>query len=67
MKQKIWTVLRFAAPLGLITFSFSFSQIPVFLTSNEIRALFAQVFTQIAIGLADAVIDLAVFSAFGLV
>ena len=67
MMQKTWTVLRFAAPLGLITFSFSFSQIPIFLTSNEIRALFAQVFTQIAIGFADALINLAVFAGFGLV
>ncbi len=67
MKQKIWNALRVATPLSLITFGFSFSQIPEFLGSTEIRALLAQVITQIAVGVTDALIDLAIMSAFDLI
>ena len=67
MKQKFWNALKVATPLSLITCSFSFSQIPEFLGSTEIRALLAQVITQIAVGVTDALIDLAIMSAFDLI
>ena len=67
MMQKIWNALRVATPLSLITFGFSFSQIPDFLVSTEVRALLAQFITQIAIGVTDALIDLAIMSVFDLV
>ena len=67
MKQKSLNALKVATPLSLITFGFSFSQIPDFLAGTEIRALLAQVIMQIAIGVTDALIDLAIMSAFDLV
>ena len=67
MKQKLWNALKVAMPLSLITFGFSFSQIPEFLGSTEVRALLAQVITQIAIGVTDALIDLAIMSVFDLI
>ena len=67
MKQKFWNGLKLATPRSLITFGFSFSQIPDFLAGTEIRALLAQVITQIAIGVTDAWIDLAIMSVFDLV
>lgn len=67
MNAKFWTGMRRLAPLALILPGWSFSQIPDFFTSHEFKVFAVQVLTQIAIGVTDAVIEVATLSLFGLI
>jgi len=67
MKRKFWNTMRAAAPLALILPGFSFSQIPAFFTSSELKVFVTQVITQVAIGVADVAIEIAVQLAFGVI
>lgn len=67
MKQKFWNAMRVAFPLALILPGWSFSQIPDFFTGPEMKLFITEVVTQLAIGVADAAIEIAVLVTFGLV
>ena len=67
MKEKFWRTMRVAFPLALILPGWSLSQIPDFFTSSDMKLFISEVVTQLAIGVADAAIEIAVMLAFGLV
>ena len=60
MRNRIWTGLRVFLPITGVAVGFSFSDIPAWLASDEIKALIAQLVAQLAIGVVDAVIDVGV-------
>ncbi len=67
MLNRFWTAMRALAPLTATVAGFSFSEIPDWLASTEVRALMAQLVAQLAIGVTDAIINIAIGAAFGVV
>jgi hypothetical protein len=65
MRNRIWTGLRVFLPITGVAVGFSFSDIPAWLASDEIKAVIAQLVAQMAIGVTDAVITVAVSAFLG--
>ena len=67
MRNRIWTGLRVFLPITGVAAGFSLSDIPEWLASDEIRAVFAQLVAQVAMGVVDAMISVATSALLGTV
>ncbi|UCG32319.1 MAG: hypothetical protein JSU68_11700 [Phycisphaerales bacterium] len=67
MKRNFWKAMMAFAPLAMILPGWSLSEIPKFFWSADFKAFLVDVLTQVTIGVADAIIEVSTFYAFGLV
>jgi hypothetical protein len=65
MRNRIWTGLRVFLPITGVAVGFSFSDIPAWLASDDIKALIAELVAQVAIGVVDAMITVATSALLG--